>query len=172
MPVRLSARIPAASAWLWYDETWDADMRTRLRTWVPLTVLGLVALTGVVIMSGGQSVVDWADRRFGDRLASAVDAEVTGEIPPGADLPTVVNWFKRRGMTFNYGPDPSSPDSDRAEARFDGLPPGQVLKVVNRAVGYTGRSSLGRSYSVAIYFYFGEDGRAITHVVRAHPAAG
>ncbi len=143
-------------------------MRARRRTWVPLTGLGLLALAGVAVMAGGRPASDWADRVATDRLVSSLDAEAAAEVPPGADLPTVVDWFKRRGMTFHYylGPGPPSPDPDRPGASFHGLPPGQVA---DGAVGYTHGYVLGRYRPMSIYFYFGHEGRAIKHRVYAAP---
>jgi hypothetical protein len=135
-------------------------MPVRTRTWMPLTGLGLIALAGVFIMFGGQSAYDWAERVESDGLASSLDAEATAEVPPGADMPTVVEWFKKRGMGFHYyvGPDPHGPD-----AAYHGLAPGQVA---GSAVGSSGK------HHAMIYFFFGKDGRAIKHVVCAIPPAG
>lgn len=135
-------------------------MKVRTRTWMPLTGLGLIALAGVFIVFGGQSTYDWAERVATNSLASALDAEATAEVPRGADLPTVVEWFKKRGMGFQYylGPDPPSPDSERPGAKFHGLAPGQVA---DSAVGSSSK------HHAIIYFYFGKDGRAIKHVVCA-----
>jgi hypothetical protein len=129
---------------------------------MPLTGLGLFALAGIFIMFGGQSAYDWAERVKSHRLASSLDADATAEVPQGADMPTVVDWFKKRGMTFQYylGPDPPSPDPDRPGAKFHGLAPGQVA---DSAVGTSVK------HHAMIYFFFGTDGQAIKHVVYAIP---
>lgn len=141
-------------------------MRVRTRNRMLLAGLGLIALAGVAIMAGGQSAFDWADRVTTGRLVSSLDAEVTAEVPQGADLPTVVMWFKKHNVGFQYylGTDPPSPDPNRPGTSFHGLAPAQVA---DAAVGTTSKHSLGHRHLVFIYFYFGRDGRAIKHIVYA-----
>ncbi|HEY1381367.1 MAG TPA: hypothetical protein VGF55_31490 [Gemmataceae bacterium] len=145
-------------------------MKARKRTWMPLAGLGLVALAGIALIAGGGSAFQWADRLATERLVSSLDAQATAEVPHGADLPTVVDWFKHRNMVFQYGlgPEVSSPDPDRPGAAFHGIPPGHVA---NTAIGMTGKRSLGSYHRMYIYFYFDNDGHAIKHVVYAFPSA-
>jgi hypothetical protein len=120
-------------------------------------------------MAGGRSAYDWADRVGTDCLMSSLDAEAAAEVPPGADRPTVVDWFKRRGMTFqSLGPDPPSPDPDRPGTAFHGLPP---ERVAGGEVGYTHGYVLGRYHQVLVYFYFDKNGQAVKHRVYAPHAA-
>jgi hypothetical protein len=134
----------------------EASTKKRSRTWVPLTVLALVALAGITIMFGGQWAVDRANHRARDRFVASLDAEAAAFVDRGSNLPTVVDWFKRRGMGFHYylGPDPASPAPNRPGATFHGLPSGQVTD-----------SAEGTLDGVVVYFYFGDDGRAIRYRV-------